>query len=243
VFLDEIGDMPRRCRSSCCACCRKAKYGRSGRRNASGRCAHPVGHPSQPRRAIASGEFREDLYTACTCQPDAAAAARTTRGHSAAGASIPPVLTEKYRRRINGFAPDALDMLTAADWPGNIRQLQNVLEQCCALCTRPPSRPAWWRVRYATSRPISSRGRGAHGVRRDYLISLLSSPAAGQRRCAAGRTQPHRGYRCCNAMASTPACSRTATTAECLAAATPSLADARPIPTPPSQALISNLFF
>ena len=125
--------------------------------------------------AIASGEFREDLYyrlnvVALTLPP-----LRERRE------DIPllarhflTVLTEKYRRRIHGFAPDALDMLTAADWPGNIRQLHNVLEQCVALCTT-STIPASLVARALRDKPadIQPLAEARSTFERDYLISLL----------------------------------------------------------------------
>ena len=39
--------------------------------------------------------------------------------------------------RASSFAPDALEALMTAPWPGNVRQLYNVAEQVCALATTP----------------------------------------------------------------------------------------------------------
>jgi two-component system response regulator GlrR len=41
----------------------------------------------------------------------------------------------KGHENVTGFAADAMEELAAAQWPGNIRQLQNVVEQCAILCT------------------------------------------------------------------------------------------------------------
>jgi two-component system, NtrC family, response regulator GlrR len=46
-------------------------------------------------------------------------------------------LLRKYDKGITGFAPGALAALAAAGWPGNVRQLFNVVEQACALATTP----------------------------------------------------------------------------------------------------------
>jgi len=46
-------------------------------------------------------------------------------------------LAAKYGKAIHGFAPDALEALATAAWPGNVRQLYNVVEQSCALTTTP----------------------------------------------------------------------------------------------------------
>jgi two-component system response regulator GlrR len=44
-------------------------------------------------------------------------------------------LAERYNKKINGFAPEAIELLVSASWPGNVRQLYNVVEQAVALCT------------------------------------------------------------------------------------------------------------
>lgn len=46
-------------------------------------------------------------------------------------------LAMRYRKPISGFAPEAMDTLVSAAWPGNVRQLINVVEQAMALCTTP----------------------------------------------------------------------------------------------------------
>src|SRR5487761_2441190 len=42
-------------------------------------------------------------------------------------------LGERYRKSASTLAPDAMALLVAAPWPGNIRQLINLLEQAAAL--------------------------------------------------------------------------------------------------------------
>ncbi len=43
-------------------------------------------------------------------------------------------LAERYGREKSAFSPEALEMLVKAKWPGNVRQLYNVVEQSIALC-------------------------------------------------------------------------------------------------------------
>jgi two-component system response regulator GlrR len=47
------------------------------------------------------------------------------------------LLAGKYGKPVNGFAPEALEALATAAWPGNVRQLFNVVEQSCALTSTP----------------------------------------------------------------------------------------------------------
>ena len=46
-------------------------------------------------------------------------------------------LAERYRKPASTLAPDAMALLVAAPWPGNVRQLLNLLEQAVALTTTP----------------------------------------------------------------------------------------------------------
>lgn len=43
------------------------------------------------------------------------------------------MLSESYDKAVNALSPDAMDMLLAHPWPGNIRQLSNTIEQAVAL--------------------------------------------------------------------------------------------------------------
>lgn len=44
-------------------------------------------------------------------------------------------LSKRYEKNVNALSHDALEMMCAAPWPGNIRQLYNVAEQVVALST------------------------------------------------------------------------------------------------------------
>jgi two-component system response regulator GlrR len=46
-------------------------------------------------------------------------------------------LAQRYDKPLRGFAPEAMELLIRARWPGNVRQLLNVVEQAVALTTGP----------------------------------------------------------------------------------------------------------
>jgi transcriptional regulator with GAF, ATPase, and Fis domain len=48
-----------------------------------------------------------------------------------------------HQRPIKGFAPEALDALCRYSWPGNIRELQNVVERAVLLCASEVIRPEY----------------------------------------------------------------------------------------------------
>ena len=64
LFLDEIGEMPaRRCRSSCCARCRRARFGRVGATRTVRVDARVVAATNRDlEKEVAAGRFREDLF-------------------------------------------------------------------------------------------------------------------------------------------------------------------------------------
>ena len=85
---------------------------------------------------VALGRFREDLFyrlnvVALSLPPltqrreDIALLAQ----HFLQG------LAKRYAKAATAFAPGALEQLSTAAWPGNIRQLQNVVERCVVLST------------------------------------------------------------------------------------------------------------
>jgi two-component system response regulator GlrR len=83
-------------------------------------------------------------------------------------------LALKYGRKVNGFAPDALKALTTASWPGNVRQLHNVVEQVTALATTPLVPLALvQRALRVPSMEVLSYTEARTRFERDYLVGLL----------------------------------------------------------------------
>jgi len=86
--------------------------------------------------AVAAGQFREDLYYRLNVVTLRLPSLAERRDDIALLANhFLRELAAQYGRKLNGFAPDALALLVAADWPGNVRQLRNVVEQAVALAT------------------------------------------------------------------------------------------------------------
>ncbi len=83
-------------------------------------------------------------------------------------------LATKYNKPLNGFAPEALKALATATWPGNIRQLFNVVEQVCALATTPliPLTLVQRALR-VPSVEVLSFAAARERFEREYLVGLL----------------------------------------------------------------------
>lgn len=85
---------------------------------------------------VRAGRFREELYYRLKVMPFMIPALSERRE------DIPLLvnnflveLAEKYAKPVKTFSPSAMEVLIATPFPGNIRQLRNIVEQIFTLCT------------------------------------------------------------------------------------------------------------
>ncbi len=85
---------------------------------------------------VKEGHFREDLYYRLHVFPINVPALRTRKSDISALIQhfTARICLEEGRRNISGITHDALAMLEAYDWPGNIRQLENTIFRAVVLC-------------------------------------------------------------------------------------------------------------
>jgi two-component system response regulator GlrR len=81
---------------------------------------------------------------------------------------------EQYSHRVTAFSPEAMELMVTASWPGNIRQLYNVVEQSVAL-TQTEIIPLKWveQAMEVEMRAIDSFEEARRRFERDYLTRLL----------------------------------------------------------------------
>jgi len=84
----------------------------------------------------------------------------------------------KSKRKVKGFSTEAMELLISAPWPGNIRQLQNVVEQSVALSTESLINASLVSraLREKTSQ-LPSFQEARDQFERDYLANLLKMTA------------------------------------------------------------------
>jgi two-component system response regulator GlrR len=179
IFLDEIGDMPLALQAKLLRVLEDREVRPLGSTQAFAIDVRIVSATHQDlEQAIAEGRFREDLYYRLNVFSRSIPPLRERRE------DIPllarhflKMLCEKHGRVLNDYTPDAMEMLTAFDWPGNVRQLTNVVEQCCALSLAPLI-PAGLVSRALQERPLDNLDKLTYAdakqrFERDYLIQLL----------------------------------------------------------------------
>ncbi|MCL4798389.1 MAG: sigma 54-interacting transcriptional regulator [Burkholderiales bacterium] len=176
LLLDEIGDMPHALQVKLLRVLQEREV-----RPVGGLRAVPVdvrvisATHRDLEQASREGRFREDLYYRLNVVHFAlpALAERREDIPLLAGHFL-DTLKAKYRRPITGFAPEAMEALLKAPWPGNVRHLYNVVETCVALCPGPLATRAL--VERALNRPsddLASFDEARRAFERDYLAQLL----------------------------------------------------------------------
>ena len=125
--------------------------------------------------AMAAGQFREDLYYRLNVVTLALPTLGERREDIALLANhFLNRLATKYGKRLSGFAPEALKALTTAAWPGNVRQLYNVVEQVCALSSTPLIPLALvQRALRTPSIEVLNYADAKQKFEREYLVGLL----------------------------------------------------------------------
>ena len=137
LFLDEIGDMPLALQVKLLRALQERQVRPVGATQSVDVDVRVISATHRDlREEIAAGRFREDLYyrlNVVNLELPALAARRE---------DIPLLvahflarLAARYKKPIAGCAPEAVQLLLTAPWPGNVRQLHNVIEKCVALST------------------------------------------------------------------------------------------------------------
>jgi transcriptional regulator of acetoin/glycerol metabolism len=132
LFLDEIGDMPAHLQTRLLRVLEEKEVLPLGSETPIPVDLHIISATHRDlRERIASGEFREDLYYRLN---GLALALPPLRERSDRIALIEYVLVIESGGQKVQVDENAFAVLTAYDWPGNIRQLHNVLRTAAALC-------------------------------------------------------------------------------------------------------------
>ncbi|MBI1965300.1 MAG: sigma-54-dependent Fis family transcriptional regulator, partial [Betaproteobacteria bacterium] len=131
LFLDEIGDMPVALQVKLLRVLQEKQVRPVGSTQSHAVDVRVISATHRNIEAeMAAGNFREDLYYRLNVVALALPPLAERREDIPLLANhFLSALAEKYRKTINGFAPEALELLVAAQWPGNVRQLYNVVEQ------------------------------------------------------------------------------------------------------------------
>jgi two-component system, NtrC family, response regulator AtoC len=139
LFLDEIGEIPVEMQVKLLRALQESEFERVGGIKTTHVDVRLVAATNRDLLVeIEAGRFRKDLYYRLAVVPIALPALRERR-------SDVPMLArhflEKYNRKLNkrieGIAEDALALLQGYPWPGNIRELENLMERVLLFADGP----------------------------------------------------------------------------------------------------------
>jgi formate hydrogenlyase transcriptional activator len=136
IFLDEIGELPAETQIALLRVLQERQFERVGGSRVISTDVRIIAATNQDlAAAIAAGTFRSDLFYRLNVFPIAVPPLRERKE------DIPILVeyfvkryAEKARKQIAKIDKHTLKLCESYQWPGNIRELQNIVERCVILC-------------------------------------------------------------------------------------------------------------
>lgn len=176
LFLDEIGEMPLALQGKLLRAIQEREVVPIGARQPIKIDVRLITATNKDLSlAVQEGRFREDLFYRIQVVPIAIPPLRERRQDI-------PSLAQHFLKKsaarsnkaIRGFVPDALQTLTVYSWPGNIRELENVVEHAVIMSTQDMITPDLLPIiRQSGKGMLSPLTEAKESFERDYLKTLL----------------------------------------------------------------------
>jgi PAS domain S-box-containing protein len=137
IFLDEVGDLPAETQIALLRVLQERQFERVGGNRPIPTDARIIAATNRDlKAAIASGMFRSDLFYRLNVFPIHVPPLRNRKE------DIPMLVeyfvkryAEKARKQIRKIEKNTLELCRSYPWPGNIRELQNIIERSVIFCT------------------------------------------------------------------------------------------------------------
>ena len=139
IFLDEVGELPHEMQIALLRVLQESEFERVGGVRTISTDARVIAATNRDlKKEVTEGRFRSDLYYRLNVFPIKSPALRERRE------DIPLLVeyfvarfSERAGKRIDRVDRTSLELLTQYDWPGNIRELANVVERAVILTDGP----------------------------------------------------------------------------------------------------------
>jgi formate hydrogenlyase transcriptional activator len=184
ILLDEVGELPLETQVVLLRVLQEREFERVGSSHLIASDVRVIASTNRDLpAAVASGAFRQDLFYRLNVFPIRLPPLRERRE------DIPLLaryLTGRYANRagksVPRIAPNTLALLAAYDWPGNIRELQNVIERAVILCEDETLSidEAWVTGRQSRSVTVASELATILDVQQKELISAALAECKGR---------------------------------------------------------------
>jgi len=181
LFLDEVGELPLETQAKLLRVLQEREFERVGGTAPVKVDVRVIAATNRDLAAMAKeGKFREDLLYRLNVFPVRLPALRERPG------DIPLLVrffvakfAGRIGRRIESVSQDTFDLLTAYRWPGNIRELENVLERAVILSDGPELEidpevlPVDGTAASADAGSSESSGKSLSSVEKDHILAVL----------------------------------------------------------------------
>ena len=169
VLLDEIGDMPLQLQTKLLRVLEERTYEKVGsNKPLQANFRVIVATFRNLAELVRKGEFREDLFHRINVVPISIPPLRERREDIPfLVESFLGIFRQHHGKVLPGISKKAMDLLVSYDWPGNIRELRNVLEYAAIMVSDELIRPE--HLRLSVAQPVSGTS-AANTV--DFNISL-----------------------------------------------------------------------
>jgi PAS domain S-box-containing protein len=135
IFLDEVGEIPLTLQGKLLRVLQEKEFERVGEEQSRTVDARVIAATNKDlEKAVEAGEFREDLYYRLSVFPVQVPALRR-RGDDVIMLAVHFLeqVCRDFGRPLPGLTQTQVDALRSYDWPGNIRELKNVIERAVIL--------------------------------------------------------------------------------------------------------------
>ncbi|OGT96206.1 MAG: Fis family transcriptional regulator [Geobacteraceae bacterium GWB2_52_12] len=135
LFLDEVGNLPMNVQKTLLRFLQEKEFLRLGDTTPTRVDVRVLSATNTDlKQAVKSGAFREDLFYRLNVVNIHLPSLRERRDDiPLLAAHFIHLQNQKFGTTVKGLEKDAMQMLSDFDWPGNIRQLRNVIEACMAM--------------------------------------------------------------------------------------------------------------
>jgi DNA-binding NtrC family response regulator len=135
IFMDEVAEMPTRLQVKLLRVLQEREFERVGSTEVLSADVRLIAASSQNlEKMVEEGTFREELYYRINVVPVFLPPLRERREDILVLAQhFLHRFAERYERNVAGFTPEAARVLRSYDWPGNVRQLENLIERAVLL--------------------------------------------------------------------------------------------------------------
>jgi transcriptional regulator with GAF, ATPase, and Fis domain len=181
LFLDEIGDLPLELQGKLLRVLQEGEFERlGGRETIKVNVRIVAATNSDLLKAVSNGTFRSDLYYRISTFPIELPSLRA-RGDDiqALAEHFVRVQTQSLGRKISAISADMMRQMREYDWPGNIRELEGVIQRAIISSSGPvleladSLRRRQQEAGAQLPRVLSSNISGLRKIERDHIVATL----------------------------------------------------------------------